>query len=371
MNQHTRNSWNLILLPFSWIYGAGVWIRNSLYDNGIIPSTGFSIPLISIGNITVGGTGKTPHVEYLVGILKKEYRVATLSRGYLRKTRDFSIVLPGSGTREVGDEPCQIKRRYPDILVAVDRKRVHGVRELLKLAPPLDLVILDDAFQHRSLKPGFSILLIDYNRPMVRDPLLPAGRLREPAINRRRANMILVTKCPEDIQPIQMREYVNRLGLELGQHLFFTTMHYSGLVPVFRNPVVQDPEDFHGKASGILVVSGVVNPSSLRDYASNFSSNVREIRFPDHHRYRKKDAEKMRSVMEEMGAPASKILLLTTEKDAVKLAELDLPSYMKDAIYAVRIEVFILNNDGVNFENQIKRYVTSNKRSNILHQGKD
>jgi tetraacyldisaccharide 4'-kinase len=371
MNQQTRNSWNLVLLPFSWIYGAAVWIRNSLYDIGILPSTGFSIPMISVGNITVGGTGKTPHVEYLVELLKKEYRLATLSRGYLRKTRDFRIASPASGTREVGDEPCQIKRRFPDVTVAVDRKRVNGVRELMKLDPPLDLVILDDAFQHRSLKPGFSILLIDFNRPMVRDLLLPAGRLREPAVNRSRASMILVTKCPGDIKPIQMREYVNRLGLELGQHLFFTAMEYRGLIPVFGESGLQDPDHFRGRASGILVVSGVVNPASLREYASGISSHVKEIRFPDHHRYRKGDTEKMRAVLEEMGAPEQEILILTTEKDAVKLAELELSGFMKKAMYAVRIEVVVLNDDRVNFENQIKRYVTSNKRSNILHQGKD
>lgn len=370
MDQLSRNSWRRVLLPLSWLYGAAVWIRNSLYDAGVLKSTNFNIPSISVGNITVGGTGKTPHVEFLVDMLREEYNLGVLSRGYLRNTRDFRIATEKCGPREIGDEPCQIKKRFPDVTVAVDQKRVHAMRELMKMTPPLELVILDDAFQHRSLTPGFSILLIDYNRPMVNDRLLPAGRLREPAANRRRAHMILVTKAPEDIKPIRMREYVNRLGLELGQHLFFTSMRPAGLVPVFGGDLPPDAEALGEQVAGVLVVSGVVNPSSLYDYASGFHENVEEIRFGDHHRYGIKDAKRIREKAEAMGGGEKPVLLLTTEKDAVKLGDLDFPAALQHYMYAVRLEVHFLNGDRENFENQIRRYVRGNQRNNILYQEK-
>jgi len=359
-----------VLLPLSWLYGAAVAIRNGLYDAGLLKSTTFDIPSISVGNITVGGTGKTPHVEFLANMLRDEYNMAVLSRGYLRNTRDFRIATVKCGPREIGDEPCQIKKRFPEVTVAVDRDRVHAMRELMKITPPLDLVLLDDAFQHRALTPGYSILLIDFNRPMVNDRLLPAGNLREPAANRRRANMILVTKSPEDIKPIQMREYVNRLGLELGQHLFFTGMRPAELIPVFGGESKTGPGDFGDQVGGVLVVSGVVNPSSLTDFARKIHDNVEEIRFGDHHRYSIKDAGKIRAKAEAMSSGDKPVLTLTTEKDAVKLLELDFPETLKQFMYAFRQEVYFLNDDQTNFENQIRRYVTGNKRSNILYQGK-
>jgi tetraacyldisaccharide 4'-kinase len=369
MNRNSRNRWILILVPFSWLYGLAVWIRNTLFDNGLIRVTGFNIPIISIGNITVGGTGKTPHVEYLAEQLKKEYRVATLSRGYKRKTRDFRVASADSSTPEIGDEPVQMKKRFPDVVVAVDRDRVNGVRELMKLDPPLEAIVLDDAFQHRSIRPGFSILLIDYNRPMVSDHLLPAGRLREPAVNRNRANMILVTKSPPGIKPIEMREYVNRLGLELGQHLFFTTMQHGELVPVFNDAPPRELQYFKEQAGGVLVVSGIADPGSLMEYAREISTKVELIRFPDHHRYSGKDVNRIRGKAEDMTASRQEILILTTEKDATKLRELDLPQPLRELMYAVRIRVHFLNNDKENFDKQIISYVTSNKRSSILHQG--
>ena len=200
-------NWKVVLIPFSWLYGLVIWVRNILYDNGLLKSSSFNIPLISVGNITVGGTGKTPHVEYLAELLNKEFRVATLSRGYKRLTRDFRIASAESNVSEIGDEPLQIKKRFPGIDVAVDRKRANGIRELMQLAPWLEVILMDDAFQHRSVKPGFSILLVDYTRPIHKDRMLPAGMLREPASNSNRANIILVTRSPERIKPIELREY--------------------------------------------------------------------------------------------------------------------------------------------------------------------
>ena len=371
MNISNRYTWRLILIPFSWLYGLVVWIRNTLYDGGIFQSTGFNIPVISVGNITVGGTGKTPHVEYLTGLLQEEFRVATLSRGYKRKTRDFRIATAESTTREIGDEPMQIKQRYPEVTVAVDRKRVNGVKRLMKLDPPVDIVLLDDAYQHRAIKPGFSILLIDHGRPIVQDHLLPAGMLREPAANRDRANIILVTRSPERLKPIEMREYVNRLGLSIGQHLFFTTIRYGTLVPVFKDTPSRDSDWFKERVGGVLIVTGISNPRPIRQFARSISTNISEITFPDHHHYTGKDIVKITGKYNELKSRWNEILVLTTEKDAMRLREHTPGKDLRDVFHAVRIHVHFLNDDKENFDHQIRSYVNSNKRSSILHQGED
>ena len=230
-----RNCYDILLYPFSLVYGLIVWLRNTLFDLQIIRSAEFPIPVISVGNITVGGTGKTPHTEYLVDLLKEEFRVATLSRGYRRKTRSFILAGADPDVWEIGDEPVQIKNKYPETEVAVDRKRVNGIRQLLKRIPDLDVILLDDGYQHRYVKPGLSILLIDFNRPIWSDHLLPAGRLREPAYEKRRANIILITKCPDRLKPIERRIIVKDLKLYPFQHLYFTKLTYGQPVPVFSS----------------------------------------------------------------------------------------------------------------------------------------
>ena len=371
MGNSPRYQWKRILVPFSWIYGLVVWIRNKLYDSGLLKSTEFNMPVISVGNITIGGTGKTPHTEYLAELLKKEFRVATLSRGYRRESRDFRIATLQSTVPELGDEPLQMKKKYPDVVVAVDRKRVHGISELMKLVPTVDVVLLDDAFQHRSLKPGFSILLIDYMRPIQKDHLLPAGMLREPARNRNRANIILVTRTPESIKPIELREYVNRIRRSMGQHLYFTTMRYGDLSPVFPNVEWREAAWFKKQVGGILVVSGIANPHSLRQYALGLHTNIVELPFPDHHDYTQKDLMKIHQTFREMRRKEEEILVLTTEKDAMRLRDHHPEPELRDAMYAVRIEVHFLNEDKDEFDRQILNYVSSNKRSSILHQGED
>ncbi len=371
MNKTGGNTWKILLTPFSWLYGLVVWIRNSLYDNGFLSSTGFNLPLISVGNITVGGTGKTPHVEYLVELLDGEFGVATLSRGYKRKTRDFRIASAESSVREIGDEPLQIFRRFPRIRVAVDRKRVHGVERLMNQTPPVEVILLDDAYQHRSIKPGFSILLIDYTRPIDRDRLLPAGMLREPASNLDRANIILVTRSPERIKPIEFREYVNRLNLSIGQHLYFTTMRYGDLTPVYPESPEKDASWFKKEAGGVLIVSGIANPRSLRQYARSISTNLTELSFPDHHDYSGKDMDKIFSTYQKLKKVYKEILVLTTEKDAMRLRDHSPEPAFRDAMHAVRIHVHFLNDDKDEFDRQILTYVNSNKRSSILYQGED
>ncbi len=228
-----RNNLSFLLYPFSLLYGLVTFIRNLLYDYNIIKSFEFPIPIISVGNITVGGTGKTPHVEYLVKLLKDEFNVAVLSRGYKRRTRHFILAGTDSGVEDIGDEPVQIKQKFPDVHVAVDRKRVNGVQQLMTKIPDLDVILLDDAYQHRRIKPGLSILLIDFNRPISKDRLLPVGRLREKAYEKRRANIILITKCPDRMKPIERRLIVKESSLYAFQHLYFTRLEYREPVPVF------------------------------------------------------------------------------------------------------------------------------------------
>jgi len=371
MNKTGGNTWKVILIPFSWLYGLVIWIRNSLYDNGFLKSSGFNIPLISVGNITVGGTGKTPHVEYLAELLHSKFKVATLSRGYKRRTRDFRIASAESSVREIGDEPLQIKKRFPGIDVAVDRKRANGIKELMSLAPWLEVILMDDAYQHRSVKPGFSILLIDYARPIDKDRLLPAGMLREPASNLNRANIILVTRSPERIKPIEFREYVNRLGLSIGQHLYFTTMRYGNLAPVYPETRVRDAAWFKKHVGAVLIVSGIANPRPLRQYARSINTNLEELSFPDHHEYTPKDMEKISRTFDKLKKAHQEILLLTTEKDAMRLRDHQCEPEIRDAMHAVRIHVHFLNDDEDDFERQILTYVNSNKRSSILYQGED
>ncbi len=371
MNKTGGYTWKVVLTPFSWLYGLVIWIRNSLFDNGFLKSSGFKVPLISVGNITVGGTGKTPHVEYLVELLNSEFRVATLSRGYKRKTRDFRIATAESNVREIGDEPLQIFRRFPEITVAVDRKRVHGVELLMEQTPALEIILLDDAYQHRSIKPGFSILLIDYARPIDRDHLLPAGMLREPATNLNRANIILVTRSPERIKPIEFREYVNRLGLSIGQHLYFTTMRYGRLSPVYPETTSRDAAWFKERVGAVLIVSGIANPRPLRQYARSITTNLSELSFPDHHEYSQKDMEKIASTYEKLKKIHQEVLVLTTEKDAMRLGDHSCEPDIRDAMHAVRIYVHFLNDDKDEFDRQILTYVNSNKRSSILYQGED
>jgi len=373
MDDSSRFQWKLILVPFSWLYGLVVWIRNSLYDNGLFRSTGFNMPVISVGNITVGGTGKTPHTEYLAELLEKTFRLAILSRGYRRKSRDFRIVSNGSMVHEVGDEPLQVKLKFPDVTVAVDRNRVHGITEIMKLAPPVEVVLLDDAYQHRSLRPGYSILLIDYSRPIQSDRLLPVGRLREPAGNKNRANLILVTKTPAKLKPIEMREYVNRLGLDIGQHLFFTTMIYGDLVPLFpsKSGRINDAAWYKERDTGIVLVAGIANPLGIRDYAYSISDQVTELIYRDHHYYTATDIEQISQQAGELAQAHEEVLVLTSEKDAVKLREMIIDENIHGFMYAVPITVHILNGDKTNFDKQILNYVTSNKRSSVLHKGED
>jgi tetraacyldisaccharide 4'-kinase len=362
-----RNNLNLLLYPFSLLYGLVTFVRNLLYDYNIIKSHEFPIPIISVGNITAGGTGKTPHVEYLVKLLKDEFKVAVLSRGYKRRTRHFILAGPDSGVQDIGDEPVQIKQKFPDIHVAVDRKRVNGVQQLMAKIPNLDVVLLDDAYQHRRIKTGLSILLIDFHRPIMEDRLLPVGRLREKVYEKRRAHIILVTKCPDRLKPIERRLIVKDASLYAFQHLYFTKLAYREPVPVFMDASPEiSPSEIRAASPAILLVTGIANPRLYKRHLRSISTRITEMIFPDHHPFSQRDINQILQAYNNMEGEYR--FIFTTEKDAMRLrkfANIDLE--IKNRLFYIPIETEFLNEDTENFNNQILKYVKNNKRDSILH----
>ena len=289
----------IILLPLSVIYGVVTGVRNFLFHIGILKSQTFRIPVICVGNITVGGTGKTPHTELIISELKKKFRVACLSRGYKRKTRGFILANEHSTAAEIGDEPMQIKSKYLDILVACDGKRVRGIQKLLALPEPPEVILLDDAFQHRYVQADKNIVLIDYNRPVHEDCLLPAGRLRESTQALKRADYIIVTKCPKNIQPIEKRILSKHLKIKPYQQLFFTTLEYGKIKPLFPQYESIIPD----RSSSILCLTGIAQPGPYIDHLKTFTSDITGIRYPDHHHFTKKDFQHITRTFESIENP--------------------------------------------------------------------
>ena len=313
------NKW---LLPLSWFYGLVVGIRNALFEMGILKSHAFDVPVISVGNITVGGTGKTPHVEYLIRLLQDRWQVAVLSRGYKRKTSGFLVADDSTNACDIGDEPFQMKKKFPKVTVAVDRKRVHGIEELTSSNNNLDVILLDDAFQHRYVKPGINILLVDYHRLIIYDKLLPAGRMREPLTGKNRADIVIVTKCPQDLRPMEFRVITKALDLYPYQHLFFTTLEYGTLSPVFKD--MKDQNDQKGlqdlkdlKNQNCLLLSGIGSPRQLIEDLTPVVKHLEPLTFADHHNFRAKDVERINITFDALPSPKC---IVTTEKDAARIA---------------------------------------------------
>jgi tetraacyldisaccharide 4'-kinase len=348
----------LLLYPLSLLYGLAVAIRNMLYDFKLFKSTEFDIPVISIGNITVGGTGKTPHTEYLIKLLKQKYRVAALSRGYMRKSQGFRLVETGSTVEDVGDEPLQMKQKYPSVTISVCENRVEGVETLLQGTPFPDVVVLDDAYQHRRITPGLNILLIDYNKPIKDDYLLPLGRLRESKLQAQRANIIIITKCPNEISPITRRIMAKDVHLYPYQELFFTTMVYGQLCPVYPEAkpmdLFNDPRNM-----AILLVTGIAAPEYAIRHIAQLTSEVDSLTFPDHHNYTGQDVRMINEKYELLKNQAK--IIVTTEKDAVRLRQLVIPSEMKKVLYYLPIQVKFLDREGKQFDKRILDYVGENK----------
>lgn len=310
----------LVLLPCSKIYGSITYLRNKLFDWKVLKEVEFDVPVITVGNLAVGGTGKTPHVEYLVDYFLRSRKVAVLSRGYRRETKGFIIAGHTSMPRDIGDESYQIYHKFKgEVIVAVCEDRVHGIQELLRIDPDIKLIILDDAFQHRYVKPTVSILVTEYNRPIFTDKMLPYGRLREPRRGINRADVVIVGKCPAKMKPFDYRQVINDYDLFPSQHLFFSHFAYQPLQPVFPDMVSSVPYiDWLDSTDSILAVAGIGNPRPFVKYVKSFNAKVKVDIYPDHHQYTKKDIEHLLSRFR--GMKGKTRLIVTTEKDAVRLA---------------------------------------------------
>ena len=354
------NKW---LYPIALLYSSGVVLRNKLFDWNILKSKTFPLPVISIGNLTVGGTGKTPHTEYLLSFLTDKFNVAVISRGYKRKTKGFLLAKDDSTSQDIGDEPFQIKYKFKQAVVAVDAKRCRAIENILALDKPrVDVVLLDDAYQHRYVKAGLSILLTDYNRLICDDKLLPVGNLREPLGGRHRANIVIVTKCPSDIKPIDYNIVTKRLGLYPFQRLYFSTFKYGKLYPVFGG---QQDEIALENLSGfddVLLVTGIANPLYLKEELSIYSQKLQTMTYKDHHNFSKKDLEAIDERFKSLKGP--KKIILTTEKDAMRFLNMpNLQDSIKQALYAIPVEIEILQDKQIEFNKNILDYVREDQRN--------
>ena len=362
------NEW---LLPLSWLYGLGVGFRNFLFDVGVLKTHAYKVPIISVGNITVGGTGKTPHVEYLVRLLKDKMRVAVLSRGYKRKSSGFVKAEKDTPMKMIGDEPYQMKQKFPTITVAVDKKRTRGIETLTNQdsnKSDIDVILLDDAFQHRHVKPGINILLVDYHRLVIYDKLLPAGRLREPLKGKNRADIVIVTKCPKELKPMEYRVITKAMELFPYQHLFFTTLEYEALHPVFqKTKSTISLSELSDK--NILLLTGIASPRQMVEDLSPVVKSITPMTFADHHNFKRKDIEKLNEVYASMPSPK---LIVTTEKDAARLITCEnLSEEVKKNLYHLPIRInFMLDQEEL-FNENIIGYVRKNSRNSILAKAKD
>lgn len=340
----------LLLAPFSLLYGLGVGLRNFLYRKKILLSVSFSIPVISIGSLTVGGAGKSPHTEYLIRLLRPYLNVAILSRGYRRKTQGFRLVHPQNRVEQSGDEPLMFKRKFPDVLVAVCESRAIGIPKLLQHAPDTQVVLLDDAFQHLSVRPWLNIMLTEYALPFTRDYLLPSGRLREWRSAYQRADVIVVSKCPANIVAAEREALIEEIHPLPRQKVFFSSYRYQDPYYIFntRYRVQLDEE------TEVLLVCAIANTEYLESYLLEKSESVRVMAFEDHHFFEEKDLYEMLRQWKAM--TGHKRLILTTEKDAVRL-ESHRNWIIKEQlpIVVLPIEVYFHFDEGPVFDELVKK----------------
>lgn len=346
----------LLLLPLSKLYGFGTGVRNLMFRWHILKERQFDVPVVVVGNISVGGTGKTPHTEYVVNLLKYNYHIGVISRGYKRKTKGFVLATSRSTPLDIGDEPYQIYQKFGrEVSVAVCENRCEGIEQLLRIDPQIDLIVLDDAFQHRYVKPTVSIVLTEFNKPVFMDKLLPLGRLRESAKAIYRADIVIVTKCPDRLKPIEYREFIDNLALFPYQKLFFSRYAYPSLRPVFPEQAITVPQlSWLTDDDAVLIVSGIANPRPLVRMIKCSRATVKIKVFPDHHNFTRRDIELIEQRFDELDA-ANKYII-TTEKDAVRLANNPyFPHTLKKHIFYQPIVVEFDTRTPDNFDVELKK----------------
>lgn len=346
-------------MPFSWIYRAIVRLRNMLFEWKILPSERFPLPVICVGNIAAGGAGKTPFTEYLIEILKENYRIATLSRGYKRKTKGFLIVNERHTPIEAGDEACQIKQKFPEVIVSVDENRRRGIKKLLSMAEneKPDVVILDDAMQHRYVSPSLTIMLTERSNICYEDTLLPAGNLREPVSGAYRSDMIVVTKCSPSLKPEERRSIEkNMTPMTTNRLLYFSTLKYYEMKALFPDKVSSpcrlseitvDEE--------LLLIAGIANPQPFMEKIKKYSNRVTEFIFPDHYSFKRSDIQRMDKIFQKMPANGK---IICTEKDAMRLKSIgSLPESWKPRLYFLPTGIDFLYDKERDFRERIVKHV--------------
>ena len=339
-----------------------------MFELGFLKSRSFDIHVISVGNITVGGSGKTPHIEYLVRLLKDQMKVAVLSRGYKRKSKGYVLANETTTMRDIGDEPYQMKKKFPDIYIAVDKNRCEGIDNLTQHdeTKDTDVILLDDAFQHRYVKPGINILLVDYHRLIISDMLLPAGRLREPKEGKARADIVIITKCPKDLKAIDFRVLTKAMGLYPFQSLYYTTLEYGEMFMLFGNDTkeLDNITDQH-----VLLLTGIASPEQMIHDLKPLCSEIIPLSFSDHHDFKPKDIARINQMFEAMPTPK---MIITTEKDAARLETIEgLSDEVRNHLYVLPVEIKFMQEQEKLFNHKILSYVRKNSRNSILVKNKD
>lgn len=336
----------------SGFYSIGVHLRNWMYDAGVKKSRKFKIPIICVGNITVGGTGKTPVIEFLMDELGKRWNPAVLSRGYKRRTKGYLEVETNSSYLNVGDEPKQIKRKFPDSVVAVCENRCEGVKEIRRRHPEVNMILMDDGFQHRRITPKVNIVLMDFTRPIYHDSLLPLGSLRDIPSQMHRANIVLVTKTPETISPIDRRIVVKELDLFPYQQIFFTSMVQGTLKALFPNMAEEAP-----RTRNVAMLAGIGNPLAMQASLAQRYNVVSSFVFKDHHIYKVRDLNRIIEDLKELPADT---IIITTEKDAVKLSNRKkVPEELQRRLYVIPLKLNFFEGDKGLFLQKLYNDVTN------------
>ncbi len=349
----------IILLPLSITYGILLFFRNKCYDWKVLKSTQFNFPVIIVGNLTLGGTGKTPHIEYLIRLLQKDYKIATLSRGYKRKSKGFLLSNENSTINDIGDEPLQYKLKFNNLVVAVDEKRVNGINNIIKTHPKTDVILLDDAYQHRAVKAGLNILITEYTKLYNKDYVIPSGRLREFSCGSDRADIIIVSKTQDNLSSLEKKELITQLKPARHQKVYFSYIKYGEITPftnIAKN-ITNTSINFT-----VLLLTGIAKPKPLITKIEKDYKTVKHIKFSDHHQFNKSDIANIKDELKNLNGDNK--IIITTEKDIMRLS---LPPILEQLqnipIFYIPIEICFHGNDGHEFDNEILKYVTENKRN--------
>ncbi len=344
-------SFKYLLFPFSLVYGVIIWLRNFFFDKNILQSSSFNFPIICVGNLATGGTGKTPMTEYLIELLQNNFEVATLSRGYKRKTKGFAIANERTTALEIGDEPMQFHQKYPNVTVAVGESRLEAVPQLLHVKPTTTVIILDDGFQHRYVKAGLNILLTEQSNLFSRDFLLPVGDLRDIKSSKKRADIIVVTKCKDDFTINKKNDIEKELGLLPTQQIYFSEIKYGQPYHLYTNEKVMISGD-----EDVLLIVGIANPKPLKNFLNKLVKSYDMLRFADHHIFNSNDLADIKKHFTKM--KSTKKIIITTEKDSVRLKKFE-AELTNMPIYVLPIKHQFLFGDEIGFNEAVVNFVQS------------